>query len=369
MLGVDSRALQVVWTVFLFGLLLTIVWFIRDTLLLVGASIFFAYVVLPVVDAVERLMPKRRTLALAVVYILFIAALVTIGIQLVGTIADQATNLAVRLPGLINHGKLLDNVPMPNWLRDKLMLAFTTEASNVENSVVPFLQRAGAQILSGLGSLLPVILVPILAFFFLKDAASIRSSLIGSVDDGHDRTVLEDILDDVHLLLSKYIRALIMLSIASFVAWVSFLSLMHYHYELLLAGVAGALEFIPVIGPLAAGAIMLIVCAVTGSGGLLWIVVFWVCFRVFQDYVLNPYLMSAGVEVHPLLVLLGVLAGERIGGIPGMFFSVPVLAILKAVYLRMKTEHARRRLLPAYQKPSIIVEEDSTPSTSGPVLS
>ena len=180
--------------------------------------------------------------------------------------------------------------------------------------------------------------------------------------------MLEDILDDVHQLLSKYIRALILLSIASFIAWLAFLTLMHYHYELLLAGLAGVLEFIPVVGPLAAGAIILIVCAITGSGGLLWIVVFWACYRIFQDYVLNPYLMSAGVEVHPLLVLLGVLAGERIGGIPGMFFSVPVIAILKAVYTRMKREHARRRLSPAYQG-SVIVSGDSIPNTSGPTLS
>jgi predicted PurR-regulated permease PerM len=45
------------------------------------------------------------------------------------------------------------------------------------------------------------------------------------------------------------------------------------------------------------------------------------------------------VEVHPLLVLLGVLAGERIAGIPGMFFSVPVIAILKAVFTRMRPVH------------------------------
>jgi predicted PurR-regulated permease PerM len=47
--------------------------------------------------------------------------------------------------------------------------------------------------------------------------------------------------------------------------------------------------------------------------------------------------MSSGVELHPLLVLFGVLAGEKIGGVPGMFFSVPALAMLKVVY-----SHARR---------------------------
>ena len=63
---------------------------------------------------------------------------------------------------------------------------------------------------------------------------------------------------------------------------------------------------------------------------------------MFQDYVLSPYLMSSGIEIHPLLVLFGVLAGERIGGIPGMFFSVPIIAILKVVYTRLRESQVKR---------------------------
>ncbi len=151
------------------------------------------------------------------------------------------------------------------------------------------------------------------------------------------------ILDDVHLVLTNYIRALVLLALASFCAWAIFLSLMRYPYELLVAGLAGMLEFIPVIGPAAALVMMLIVFGVTGSGGLLWVVLFWGCFRVFQDYILNPYLMSAGVELHPLLVLFGVLAGENLAGIPGMFFSVPTIAILKAIYTHLRTSYQRKQ--------------------------
>jgi predicted PurR-regulated permease PerM len=87
-----------------------------------------------------------------------------------------------------------------------------------------------------------------------------------------------------------------------------------------------------VIGPAAALVIILVVSSATGAGGVIWIIVFWVLNRVFQDYVLNPFLMSSGVEIHPILVLFGVLAGDQLGGIPGMFYSVPVLAILKVVF-------------------------------------
>jgi predicted PurR-regulated permease PerM len=117
-------------------------------------------------------------------------------------------------------------------------------------------------------------------------------------------------------------------------------------YELLLAGTAGVLEFLPVVGPAAALVIILLVCGIAGTGGLLWILAFWALYRVFQDYVLNPYLMSSGVELHPLLVLFGVLAGEKIGGIPGMFFSVPVLAIARVVLTHLRAASAAKQFAP-----------------------
>jgi predicted PurR-regulated permease PerM len=65
-------------------------------------------------------------------------------------------------------------------------------------------------------------------------------------------------------------------------------------------------------------------------------VIFLVVYRIFQDYVLSPYLMSSGVEIHPMLVLFGVLAGEQLAGIPGMFFSVPIMAALRVIYVRLR---------------------------------
>jgi len=352
MLGMDERALRVVWTVFLFGLFLAFIYFIRETLLIFALAIFFAYMLSPIVGVVERYVAKRRTLALTVVYVSLIGALVGIGVAVIPKIGEEATALLTTLPGLINTAQV-SKIPLPQFLdpmRDQIIAMSKREAASLETSLVPFLQQAGSRILSGLGYVLPAILVPILAFFFLKDAREIRANLIGSVEKREDRRTVKLIVDDVHAALRSYIRALVLLAIASFCAWAVFLSAMRYPYELLLAGLAGVLEFIPVFGPAVALAIIIVVMLVTGSGGVLWIVVFFACYRVLQDYVLNPYLMSTGVEVHPLLVLFGVLAGERLAGVPGMFFSIPVIAILKVVYGRLR-EPAKNDLNKSEMRP------------------
>jgi predicted PurR-regulated permease PerM len=96
------------------------------------------------------------------------------------------------------------------------------------------------------------------------------------------------------------------------------------------------LEFIPVLGPLIGAVTIILVSWISGYGHPIVVVLFLASYRVFQDYVLSPYLMSAGVEVPPLLVLFGLLAGKELAGIPGMFFSVPVIAALRAVLGRMR---------------------------------
>jgi predicted PurR-regulated permease PerM len=349
MLGIDERALKIVWTIFLFSLLLAVIYFIRETILVFALAIFFAYMLWPVVVLIERLIPKRRNLALALVYVSLIGILVLIGFELIPKIADQATNLATKLPSLLSKNRLA-TIPLPGWLdpvRAEVVGFATRQVSTLGSRVVPFIQGAGGRILSGLGALLYVVLIPILAFFFLKDGEQIRVNLIGAVEDGHGQSLLRRILDEIHLVLKNYIRALVLLAVCSFLCWVLFLSVMGYPYDLLLAGLASLLEFIPVIGPAAAGLVILTVLGVSGSGGLLWVVIFWGCYRVFADYVLSPYLMSSGVELHPLLVLFAVFAGERVAGIPGMFFSIPVIAILRVLYINLKTSYTRRRFSPA----------------------
>ncbi|MFD2272284.1 AI-2E family transporter [Undibacterium arcticum] len=94
------------------------------------------------------------------------------------------------------------------------------------------------------------------------------------------------------------------------------------------------------VGPLVAVGTVLTVSSFSGYEHLLWLSGFIFSYRIFQDYVLSPYLMSEGVEVSPLLVIIGLLAGDELGGVAGIFLSVPVLATLKIVFVRVKSVSA-----------------------------
>jgi predicted PurR-regulated permease PerM len=132
-----------------------------------------------------------------------------------------------------------------------------------------------------------------------------------------------------------------MLSLSTFTAYSIFFTIIAVPYSILLAVVSMMLEFIPMIGPLVAGVTILIVDGVAGHN-ILPVLIFLLAFRGFQDYVLSPHIMGQGVELHPLLVLFGVLAGAEVAGVAGSFLSVPILALARVFYVRMRRQRLAR---------------------------
>jgi predicted PurR-regulated permease PerM len=95
---------------------------------------------------------------------------------------------------------------------------------------------------------------------------------------------------------------------------------------------AGVLEFIPLVGPLVLATVAAVVGALHAPILALWAVGFLGVLRLVEDYVIYPRLMRRGIHLHPLAVILAVLAGAELDGVAGMFLSVPTVALATVVY-------------------------------------
>jgi predicted PurR-regulated permease PerM len=343
MFELDGRVLRAVWTVFVFVLAVALIYLARGTIVIFTLAIFLAHLIAPLVDRIDHLTPRRvsRTAVLAIVYLALIGVALAVLIPVGAKIGEQASTLARRLPEALKEDPL-SRFPLPAWLetwRPRVAEFLDEQTTGLGDKVLPLLERLGPGILSGLGSLAALVLIPILSFFFLKDGVLMRDTIVECFQPRR-QSLAEEILADLHLLVAQYIRALVLLAMATFVSYSIMLSALGVPYAVLLASVAGMLELIPFVGPLTGGIVALLVAGLSGYAHLLWIVIFLIAYRLFQDYVLSPYLLSSSIEIHPLLVLFGVLAGEQVAGIPGMFFSVPVIAALRIVIVRMRRRQA-----------------------------
>jgi predicted PurR-regulated permease PerM len=338
-LGLDRTAARYTWTAVFVLLLVFLLYRIRETLFIFVVALLLAYLLWPLVNLVDRRLPgKSRVLALTLVYLALVGILIVVGIAVGSRVVQQADALATRLPELLTHvhppgGP--EALPADASEKAKLLAAVEQQVARHSRELLTLLSNAALRIVARAGNLIFVILVPILSFFFLKDGKEMRDSILGLLSAGWRRDAVERIATDLHVLLAQYMRALVLLGLVASLTYGVCFTLLGIPYGILLAAVDFPLEFIPMVGPLAGASIVLLVAGLSGSHHLLILFLFLVAFRFFQDYVVSPHLLSAGMKLHPLLVIFGVLAGGSIAGVAGSFLSVPVLATLRIVYRQL----------------------------------
>ena len=213
-------------------------------------------------------------------------------------------------------------------------------------------EMVGELLLTILGYLPWIVLIPILSFFFLKDVNLFRISLLRLFPTGNWRLRAESFLEDVNKTLAGYTRAqLISCFLIGSVCFLGFY-ILNLNYALLLGIMAGILEFIPLVGPLIVALTAITIGAFYSPWQALYVAVFLFVLRMLQDYVFYPRIVREGIHLHPLAIILSVLAGEQIGGITGVFLSIPVVALV-TVLLKHIREHRGSKGLVA----DLLVEE------------
>ena len=346
MLAFDRRAARVTWTACLVLLALYVLYSVRQTLLVFVLAVFLAYALSPPMRWLHQAAPRRvsQTLAAVLVFVALAVAAALLVASIGPQIVEQAGRLADELPGLLNNPGRLEQFPVPDWLepvRDRLAGFVQQQLAEGTRFALPIARSAG-QVLFGLAShAIYVVVLPVIAFLLIVSGKELRNRFLALTDRGPHGPMWQRLAGDLDRLLGGYIRTLVILTLTTFVAYSAVFWLTDMPYGVLLAASAATVEFIPVIGPLIGVVAVLSVAALSGYGHLFVLVGFFAAWRLFQDYVLSPALMSGGVAISPLMVLFGLLAGEEIAGVAGIFLSVPILAALKIAVARVAGELQR----------------------------
>jgi predicted PurR-regulated permease PerM len=344
MLGIERKAARYTWTAALVALLLGCIYLIREALIVFAVALLLTYLLYPLYLALNRSLPGRsRGPALALVYLTLFGAAALIVLSIGSNVASEANSLAASAKGFLNQMQAQTQVDpsapqVIKSIQEKVIDQIRGQLFENSTQILSLVPQYSLKILSAASNVLLAVVVPIISFFMMKDGNLIREELLELVAPGRNRELMEDVLSDIHLLLLQYMRALFTLCMAVFASFALTFTLMDLPYGLLLATIAFPMEFVPLVGPLSAAVIIMVVTIFSGFAHPIWVLVFLAVYRLFQDYVLSPNLMSAGVELHPLMVIFGVFAGGEIGGVAGIFLSVPVLAMARIVILRIRKQ-------------------------------
>jgi predicted PurR-regulated permease PerM len=333
----DARTARVACTVLAFLGTLGLAYALRHVLVLVALSLFFAFLLFPLVRLAQRIIPSRLW-AIVVVYLVVLATVGGTGFAAGPRLRTEVQDLAQRLPEVskgIQSGELVVGLLAREGWEWRQIREIDRLLNTHMGAIIGYAQRTTADTLKWLAGAWVVVLIPVFAFFILKDAERLTSLAIWRLGSGARRGMWWGLADDLHDLLGQYVRAQVLLGLITFVAWAGVFLAAGVPYALVLAAIGGALEFIPVVGPLSAGLVVIGVALFTGYPHPWLLLAFLLVWRGIQDYAASPLVMGRGIDIHPALVIVGVLAGGEIAGVIGMFLSVPVIAAVRIVWRRL----------------------------------
>jgi predicted PurR-regulated permease PerM len=345
---IDTRTSRVLFTVLLFALALGFLYIARRTLIAFLFAIFFAYLVDPAVSRVEKWV-RGRGRAILVIYLLLVAMLATFFFFVGPQIGRQAQRLSESLPKLletVSSGQIAEQIGKEHGWSRPTRVQMSALLANHRDDLLGLAQRIGLRVAEVAKQAWLLIVVPILAAFFLKDGRAFGEVLLSFLHSRPQREFLEGVLGDLNQMLAQFIRAQLTLAVFSLVAYVAFMEMTRVPYALVLGTAGGMMEFIPVVGPLVAAAVIFGVALLMSYPHWLILLIFLGAWRLVQDYVISPRIMGKSMELHPLAAIFGVLAGGEIAGVLGIYLSIPVMASLRIVWRRWRLYAEKKRFGP-----------------------
>ena len=174
------------------------------------------------------------------------------------------------------------------------------------------------------------VIVPFVAFFYLKEGRRLTRTLIELVPNAHFELCL-NLLHQINGQIGGYIRGQILATSVVSILAIGGLSLIEVEHALPLGLLAGLANMIPFLGPLIGFFAASITALATGGefGIVGEIVVVFLIIQMIDNVVIQPTVVAKSVEMHPLVILFVVMVGSQLMGIVGMLIAVPLTGILK----------------------------------------
>lgn len=299
------------------------------------AGIIIAYLLDGVVEKCTRL-GAPRTSAVVLVFILFMTFLVFALFWMMPRLSFQVTQLVQQLPVMLGQGQeALLRLPekYPTLFTEiqviELIDAIRHQIAEMTQQV---LSMSFASVLGLITLIVYIILVPVLAFFFLKDKERILAWF--SMRMPAERHLADKVWHDVNQQVSNYVRGKVWeIVIVGAVTYATF-SIMGLQYALLLATVVGLSVIIPYIG----AAVVTVPVAMIAwfqwgwSADFAWIVVAYGVIQALDGNLLVPLLFSEVVNLHPVAIIIAVLVFGGLWGFWGVFFAIPLATLVQAVF-------------------------------------
>jgi predicted PurR-regulated permease PerM len=311
--------------------------------LLVFTALIVAAAVLPAARAGERYRIPRGATVLGI-YLLAAALLALMGRLLWPALNEQWGQFMDQLPRLVDNVRQWLGV-LDLWIGQWGASLSMPKAGDIQALTTILLANTLAVTAGAVGAVVGLLAVLVIAAYLVIDAEELGASLLLLLPPRHRLTVAE-LAEPVLGRIGGYIRGQILSSLCVGAVLAIGLSVMGVRYSLLIGGLAAVLNIVPFVGSLVA-ALLGVVTALNESLGLaLMAAGLFVGTNLLEGKFLAPHFVGRATGLHPLPVLLALLAGVHLAGLIGALVAVPLLAAIWEIVRRVYVERENAVRLP-----------------------
>ena len=298
-------------------------------------GLVLAFLLQGLVGRLEKL-GSPRLLAIALAMIVLIGTVATAVLLVVPLLWQQAADLLALAPTLV--GMLRDGLSslaeaFPEFITEEQILGVVNESSKeLGNLSGVLLESAFSQVFSLFGLVIYLVLVPMSVFFLLKDKELLMAHLASLLPK--DRPLLDAVGSQMNAQLGNYVRGkaveILLVGTVTFITFLFF----GLNYAALLGVLVGISVLIPFIGAaiVTLPVFMIAVLQFGWSLDLAWVMLAYAIIQFLDGNVLVPLLFSEAVDLHPITIIIAILAFGGLWGLWGVFFAIPLATFIKAIY-------------------------------------
>ena len=311
---------------------------------------FLFYLLNPLVNLLMKIKVKNhhvsRTAAVAIVFLLLIAIIVSALSFLIPNILNQVEQLIQNMPEYIRSfqhflTKIFQQKNLPPWIvdltKDVDINAYTKE---IEESLSGFVKNFMMSITSSIGSIIgmvtsvtvTIVTVPFMLFYMLKDGHKLVPTITGVFSEKQANRIGE-LLEKMSETISKYIsgQAIECLFVGTCTA-IGY-GIVGVPFALLIGVFAGITNMIPYIGPYI-GLLPALILAMSNSvRQTILVIIVCVVIQQIDGNLIYPNVIGKSLDIHPLTIIIILLVAGNLAGLLGMLLAVPVYAVIKVIVI------------------------------------
>lgn len=331
----------------LLGIIL-VVWLFSKYAILPGilitfiVSVIIAYIINPAMVKLEEKI-HNRTLAILLVYVLVVLVFVLIFVMIIPGTMREFRNFVAQLPRMMsNFTGFLDEIQRQSVGKDtflfnlipELIGSLKTNLLNLQNLVFSSMGQVMASVSTIVSGILRLILVPIISFYLLKDKEIIIDKIVSAVKPEKRESFL-DISREIDASMASFIRGKLIMAFFVGVLTAVALLLFRVDFAIVIGIITGVADIIPYIGPFLGFLPAILMALFDNPIKALWVGIVFGLIQWAENNLLGPRILGTTTGMHPIVVLLSLIVGGGMFGVPGMILSVPVVAIIKILITRL----------------------------------